>query len=99
MDCSQSIEGDPAFGCSDPQPTDQSMTGLTPEPGRVQVEAAFLLWFQLFTEIDDIFSHSCKIIFKLNFDLLQATKNCLFFNSHKHLCSIDIFRLPCLLPN
>ena len=76
------------------------MTGLTPEPGRVQVEAAFLLWFQLFTEIDDIFSHSCKTTFKLNFDLLQATKNCLFFNSHKlHLCSIDIFHLPCLLSN
>ena len=65
VDCSQSIEGGQAFGYPDPRPTDQSMTGLTPEHGRVQVEAAFLLWFQLFTEINDIFFHSCRTIYFL----------------------------------
>ena len=65
VDRSQSIEGGQAFGYPDPRPTDQSMTGLTPEHGRVQVEAAFLLQFQLFTEINDIFFHSCRTIYFL----------------------------------
>lgn len=65
VDCWQSIEGGQAFGYPDLQPTDQGMTGLTPEHGRIQVEAAFLLWFQLFTEIDDIFFYSCKTIYFL----------------------------------